>query len=49
MKDFLIVFTGIIITGMVVLLCFFCCYMAGRADEYWDELKKEMEKRNGKR
>ena len=48
MKDFLLVIGGILIVGIVVLLCFFSCYIAGRADEYWDELKEEMEKRNGR-
>lgn len=49
MKDFLVVFTSILITGIVVLLCFSCCYLAGKSDEYWDDFKKELEKRNERR
>jgi len=32
--------------GIVVLLCFFSCVISSRADEYWEEIKREMEKRN---
>ena len=32
--------------GIVSLLCLFSCFLASMSDDYWDELKLEMEKRN---
>jgi hypothetical protein len=49
MKEILITIGAILITGIVVLLCFSSCYLAGIADKYWESLKEEMEKRNERR
>ncbi len=32
--------------SMVVLLCFFSCYISSRTDGFWEEVKKEKEKRD---
>lgn len=46
------VFGLILVVGsisMVVLLCFFSCYISSKADEFWKEVKKEKEKRDERR
>lgn len=32
--------------GIVGLLCLFSCILAIMSDDYWDEVKEEMEKKN---
>lgn len=32
--------------GIVFLLCLLCCFISSKADGYWEEFKREMEKRN---
>lgn len=49
MKDFITIILGILFTGIVVLLCFSSCFLASRSDNYWDEVKKKMEKKNERR
>ena len=49
MKDILFVVIGLVITGIVLLLCFCFCFLASKSDDYWDELKLKMEKRNGRK
>ncbi len=49
MKELLITTGAILITGIVVLLCFLSCFVAGKADEFWEATKKEMEKENERR
>ena len=46
MKGFLITIIGVIITGIVVLLCLSSCILASKSDEYWQEVIQELEKRN---
>lgn len=46
MKEILFIIGGFVIIGIVVLLCFSLCYVAGKADEAWEESKREMEKKN---
>lgn len=36
----------LIAIGIVFLLCLLCCFMSGKTEEYWEDLKREMEKRN---
>lgn len=49
MRDFLSLFIVIVIAGIVVLLCFSCCYLASKSDEYWEKLRDELEKKNERR
>ena len=42
----LVVILGVIFVGIIGLLCLFCCIISSRADEYWEELRSEFEKRN---
>ena len=49
MKGIITIILGILFIGIVVLLCLSSCIMASKSDDYWDELKKEMEKRNERR
>ena len=49
MKEALFTLLGILITGIVVLLCFSCCFLASQSDEYWEKIKKDLEKKNNER
>lgn len=50
MKDILLTFAGIIITGIVVLLCLFSCVLASKSDEFWNDfINKLEEKKNDRR
>lgn len=44
MKEALLIILGVVITGIAVLLCFSCIYLAGQSDKYWDEIKRDLEK-----
>jgi len=46
MSKVLFIIIGIIITGIGVLLCFSCCYVASKSDEYWEKKKNELENKN---
>ena len=46
MKEILITLGAILITGIVVLLCFLSCYVAGQADKFWEDTREELEKKN---
>ena len=35
--------------SIVVLLCFFSCYISSKSDVFWEEVKKEKEKRDERR
>lgn len=49
MNEFIITLLMIVFIGIVVLLCFFCCFLANKSDEYWREKRIQMEKnKNGK-
>ena len=43
MEKIAFIILGITITGIVLLLCLCCCYMASKSDAYWEEVKKGME------
>lgn len=45
MKKILLTLLCIVILGIVVLLCLCSCYLADKCDEYWDKVKKQMEKK----
>jgi hypothetical protein len=49
MKDILFVVIGLVITSIVLLLCFCFYFLASISDEYWDNLKIQLEKRNGRK
>lgn len=40
---------GVVFIGMVVLLCLFSCILASQSDNYWEEIKREMEKQKNER
>lgn len=44
MNDILFTIIGVVITGIVVLLCLSCCILASRSDAYWEEVRKELDK-----
>jgi len=35
---------GVLVAGMVVLLCLFSCIVSSISDNYWEEKKEELEK-----
>ena len=49
MKGIITIILGILFTSIVVLLCFSSWLLASKSDEYWEELKNNMEKRNERR
>lgn len=49
MKDILFVIVGLVITSIVLFLCFSFCFLASKSDEMWENTKKEMEKKNGRK
>jgi len=49
MRSIITIILGVIFVGIVVLLCLFSCIIASHSDKYWDEVKKDMEKRNERR
>lgn len=46
MKGIITIILGILFTGIVVLLCFSSCLLASKSDDYWEKVKKELEKEN---
>ena len=46
MSEALLTIIGILITGIFVLLCLFSFYLASKSDEYWEDVKKRLEKNN---
>lgn len=46
MSKVIAVIVGILICGMVVLLCFFSCIMASVADKYWAKIREDLDKNN---
>ena len=49
MRDFILIIASIVFVSIVVLLCFFSCYVSSQADEYWEKIKKDLEKRDNER
>lgn len=49
MKGLLLTLVGIVIAGIVVLLCLFSCILASKSDEYWQKFIDELEKKNERR
>ena len=49
MKGIIAIILGVIFIGIVVLLCLFSCVMSSKCDDYWEEVKKELEKDNERR
>lgn len=49
MTSILNVILVVCVVGMVSLLCLFSCFVSNITDEFWDDLKKEMEKRENER
>ena len=37
---------GLLFVSIMGALCFFSCYLSSKADEYWNDLKQKLEKRN---
>ena len=44
MKNFLLTILGIVITGIVFLICLCFCYLGSKSDAYWEKVKEELEK-----
>ena len=49
MKDILATIIGIVFTGIVILLCLSSCYLAGKSDSYWEDLKQRLDKNKNDR
>ena len=49
MKGILVIILSVIILGIMVLLCFFSCILGKYADEYWENVRKELEEHDDKR
>lgn len=49
MKEFFVTLFGILFTGIVILLCLCSCYLASKSDDFWEELKLQMEKNKNDR
>lgn len=49
MNGILNVILVVFVVGIVSLLCLFSCFISNITDEFWDDLKKEMEKRKNER
>lgn len=49
MKEALFILLGIVIAGIVILLCFSSCYLASKSDEYWEEIIRQLEKNKNAR
>ena len=49
MKETLLTLIAIIITGIAVLLCFSCIFLASQSDEYWEKLRDKLEKKDDER
>ena len=48
MRDFLLTLIEILIIGIVVLLCFSCCWMSSISDRYWEDVRKNLDKEKKK-
>lgn len=40
---------GVLVAGMVVLLCLFSCILSNLSDKFWEEEVKELEKHKNER
>ena len=40
---------GVAVVSIMGALCFFLCYLNTKADDYWNELKRKMEKNDERR
>lgn len=49
MNDFWSLILILAFIGVVILLCLFLCMVSSISDDYWDEIKLKMEKRNGRK
>lgn len=49
MKEILCFVGGVVFAGIMGALCFFSCFLSLKSDEYWDELKQDMEKKDERR
>lgn len=49
MKSIIAFILGVTFASIVVLLCFSSCYLASKSDEYWENLKDELEKKDDER
>lgn len=49
MKEFLTILAEIVVAGVIVLLCLFSCFLSSFSDEYWEEVKRELEKNKNER
>ena len=44
MQNIISIILGVILGGMIVVLCLFSCVASSKADEYWESVKLDMEK-----
>lgn len=49
MKSIITIILGIAITGIGILLCLCFCIMATFSDDFWDDVKRELEKNNDRK